>query len=73
LVYTIERVQRSGYRVQVRKDELRTFNVKRRMAKPLTDGLGSIGSSKLEVERWTLKRVQEKDSGFSRTGSFLWF
>jgi len=35
--------------------EHRTPNAERRMAKPLTDGLGPIGSSKLEVERWTLK------------------
>jgi len=36
--------------------EHRTLNVERRMAKPLARGLGLIGSSKLEVERWTLIR-----------------
>jgi len=32
------------------------------MAKPLTDGLDPIGSSKLEVERWTLRGITKKDA-----------
>ena len=30
------------------------MNVERRMAKPVANGRDHIGSSKLEVERWTL-------------------
>ena len=51
----------SGFRVQGLEKmnfEHRTPNVERRMAKPHTHGLGPIGSSALDVERWTLKRVQ---------------
>jgi len=39
------------------------------MAKALTDGLGPIGSSKLEVERWTLKGITKKDAGKQGSGS----
>ena len=49
-------VRKKGSGVEKTDFEHRTFNVERRMAKPLTHGLGPIGRSKLEVERWKLKK-----------------
>jgi len=56
-----------GFRLEKMNFERRTLNVKRRMAGLLTDGLGSIGSSKLEVERWTLEKISEERFGIQVT------
>ena len=56
------RLRDTGFRLEKMNFEHRTPNVERRMAKPLTDGPGHIGSSKLEVERWTLKGITKKDA-----------